>query len=260
MKLDPSIIFFVIIAFFVLPLVLKKIIIGKRIRKISDTSVSSERSSVPGMKTEAKTRDAFETGSKKSSILDKIVLNARQFMQEARKRAEERRQLQQQDPVNLKNQREQNQAGNLKQAGEDRETIWDILAERTDDDFDESGGSIVSQNTLIRKNSKSLHSASEKSQQAEVMNLAYAAHLRADIHPIEAIHALDWPAPEILKSEKTGYIPEGISTIKDKSSLAKHKDRRNVPDQKYRFKADPLQNAVIWSEILSKPVALKENY
>ncbi|MCD4676651.1 MAG: hypothetical protein K8S18_11760 [Desulfobacula sp.] len=26
----------------------------------------------------------------------------------------------------------------------------------------------------------------------------------------------------------------------------------------YRFKADPLQNAVIWSEILSKPLALRE--
>ena len=232
MKLDPSIIFFIIIAFFVLSLslVLKKIIFGKRIRKISDTSVSSERSSVSGMKTEAKTMDVFETGSKKSSILKKIAMNARKFMQEARKRAEEQRQMQQQNPVNFKNPQEQNQAGNLKQDGDDRETIWDILAERTDDDFDESGDSIVSQNTLIRKKSKHLHSASEKSQQAEAMNLAYAAHLRDNIHP-----------------------------IKDKNSLARHNGRGNVPNQKYCFKTDPLQNAVIWSEILSKPVALKDN-
>ncbi len=254
MKFDPSIIFFVIIVFFVLPLVLKKIIIGKRIRKISDTSVSSERSSVPGMKTEAKTRDVFETGSKKSSILEKIVLNARQFMQEARKRAEEQRQLQQQNPVNLKNPQGQNQAGKA------QDTIWDILAERADDDFDESGGSIVSQNTLIRKNSKSLHSAAEKSQQDEAMNLAYAAHLRDDIHPIKSIHNSDGLAPEVPESGKTGYIQEGISPIKDKSSLVRQKDRGTVSDQKYRFKTDPLQNAVIWSEILSKPVALKENY
>ncbi len=267
MKFDPSIIFFVIIVFFVLPSVLKKILIKKRIKKTSYTSVSYERSSVSGMKTEAEPREVLETESKNSSILGKIVLQARQFIREAQKRAEEQRQLQQNNNVNLKNTQGQNHAGNLKQAGKTQETIWDILAERADDDFDESQDSIVTQNALIRENSNSLKSAVEKPQQAD------AVHFRDDFHTIKSVHtsdtsihtsdksthASDGLASGVLKSEKTGYKPEGMFPIKDRRSLVRQKGRETVSCKKYRFKTDPLQNAVVWSEILSKPVALKDN-
>jgi len=259
MKFDPSIIFFVIIIFFVLPSVLKKILAKKRIKNLSDNSVSSEKLSVSRMKAEAKTRDEFETASKNSSILGKIVLQVRQFIRESQRRAEEQRQLQQQNHVNLKNEQGQNQTGNLKQAGKDQETIWDILAERTDDDFDESEGSIVSQSTLIRENSKSLQSATEKPQQSDARHSADAIHLRDDIHPIKSIHTSDGLAPGVLEFEKTGYIPEEMFPIKEKSSIVRQKGGGPVPIKKYCFKTDPLQNAVIWSEILSKPVALKDN-
>ena len=260
MKFNPPIIFFLIIVFFVLSSVVKKNSAKKRIKKISAASVPSEKSSVSGMKTEAKTSDEFETASKHSSILWKIVLQARQFIGEAQKRVEEQRQLQKQNHVDLKNKQGQNQTGNLKQAGKNQETIWDILAERTDDDFEESKDSIVSQSTSIRENSKSLQSATEKRRQSGAIHLADAIHLRDDIHPIKSNHTLDGLVePGVLKSEKTEYSSEGMYLIKEKSSIAGHKGRGPVPDKKYCFKTDPLQNAVIWSEILSKPVALKNN-
>lgn len=212
MKFDPSIIFFLIIVFFVLPSVLKKIRIRKKIKNLSDASVLSETSlvsGVSGMKTEAKTGDEFEKVNKNSSILGKVVMQIRQFIQEAYKLAEEQRQLQQQNNVNLKNKQGQNYTENLTQAGEDQNTIWDILAEKTDDDFDESGG---------------------------------------------------------LQSEKTGCISEEAGciseekfSIKENNLIVKQTDKGTLPDRKYHFKTDPLQNAVIWSEILSKPVALKDN-
>ncbi len=217
MKFDPSIIFFLIIVFFVLRSVFKKKLAKKRIKKMSDASVLLESSSASGMKTEAKTRDVFETtGSENSSILWKIILQARQFIREAQRRAEEQKQLQQQNHVNFKNRHGQNQTGNLKQA--------------------------------------------EKSQQPDARHSADARHLRDDIHSIQSNHSANGIVePGVLNSEKAEYISEGMSFIKDKSSIAGQKGRGTVPDKKYYFKTDPLQNAVIWSEILSKPLALKDN-
>ena len=55
--------------------------------------------------------------------------------------------------------------------------------------------------------------------------------------------------PEPLEQR---HVPETDSSKSDRDAFALHSDV-------YRYKSNPLQNAVVWSEILSKPVALRDD-
>lgn len=60
-----------------------------------------------------------------------------------------------------------------------------------------------------------------------------------------------------IESKRPEQPKRRQAQIKDSSRCAMEKSARL--SNTYRFKSDPLQNAVVWSEILSKPVALRED-
>jgi hypothetical protein len=67
----------------------------------------------------------------------------------------------------------------------------------------------------------------------------------------------EFPAPVSQKGitpKKTEYPAERIRSRREEPCV--RKPMRHLRDR-YCFKSDPLQNAVIWSEILSKPLALR---
>lgn len=68
----------------------------------------------------------------------------------------------------------------------------------------------------------------------------------------------EFPSPVSQKDVppgKTDYPAEKIRCRREEPCAGK--PTRHLPNR-YCFKSDPLQNAVIWSEILSKPIALKD--
>jgi len=63
------------------------------------------------------------------------------------------------------------------------------------------------------------------------------------------------PGPEVFKPPVT--IRSQRRKPVQESSIAEPALQASVPGT-YRFKSNPLQNAIIWSEILSKPIALRD--
>ena len=71
----------------------------------------------------------------------------------------------------------------------------------------------------------------------------------------------DFSGPSTIVYQKESAYEKAVLTEKMISSRKKEiyiKERKHQPSQGRRLKSDPLQNAVIWSEILSKPLALKK--
>ncbi len=71
----------------------------------------------------------------------------------------------------------------------------------------------------------------------------------------------DFSGPSTIVSQKEGTFEKAVPPAKIIPPRKKEisiRERKRHLSKRYRFKSDPLQNAVIWSEILSKPLALKK--
>ena len=71
----------------------------------------------------------------------------------------------------------------------------------------------------------------------------------------------DFSGPSTIISQKESAFEKAVPPEKIIPSRKKEiysKERKRNLSQGCRLKSDPLQNAVIWSEILSKPLALKK--
>ncbi|MBT6341366.1 MAG: hypothetical protein HOJ48_18945 [Desulfobacula sp.] len=71
----------------------------------------------------------------------------------------------------------------------------------------------------------------------------------------------DFSGPSTIISQKESAFEKAVPSEKIIPSRKKEiyiKQRKHDLSQGRRLKSDPLQNAVIWSEILSKPLALKK--
>ncbi len=214
MNFDPLILFFIIILIaFILPSIFKKIIAEEKTKTSSDRSTSYGADSIHEMKSSYKKIGAGKIGEKKVSLFEKITMQTRQFMQEAVKQAQQQKR---QQKLFQQEKQQQNIEKQEIQVENDTDVICDVLAEKIDDDFDESP-------TITPENKSTGNEQKNSLQTGETLQ------------PIRQEHG---DSGEYSISNKSG------ATI--------------VSYKIFRLKKNPLQNAVIWSEILSKPVALKK--
>ncbi len=194
MDFDSIVSILIIIAFFILPSILKQIKAGKsKAGKIKVEKKSPEVSSVP---------------KKKPSVFGKIGEQIRQFMLELEQQAQQQRQAQAD-----KDQTSRDQAGQ-DQSGKDQANIWDLLTE--DEELYE-----------------------DASQLEELVS-----DLNLNFEKVEQPEVKKEPEKKALKRKVQNIETPSIST---------------VPAKSFAFKSNQLQNAIVWSEILSKPVALRKD-
>ncbi len=212
MDFDSIVTFLFIIAFFVLPSILKQI-------------QARKKKAAPGQKVR-----------KKPSIFGKISDQIREFILEIERQARE------QNQKKTRNQdREQNQARPA------QPSLWEALKEdeQAPLDLGESG-----RDTDFGESSPLSHPEKAYSENAYLKKTS-----REKIGP--EFEERFQPQKEAQQAGGT-LRKDQWSNLKDPGQGSYMRPAAGAARQAGRFKSNPLQNAVVWSEILSKPIALRD--
>ncbi len=238
MKFDPSIIFFVVFIFFVLLSILKK---NLKIKKERHADDAGEINTVPKMKTTAERIAIFKGKSKNVSKLGQLIL---QYGQSLKKAAEQERQKQkEQKKVSMHNAEK-----TTTHRKNDVDNIWDILAENTDNNSDES-------QTNITQN-QPVYNQSQYDEQNDFDS--YDKKPKGIASKQKTIYSKN--KKTLWKSNGRDEKPYGTQSALFVDNSVKCKFRTNDSQKRrYRLKHNHLQNAVIWSEILSEPVTMRDD-
>ncbi len=246
MEIAPFILFFAIIMAFLISSALREIRKNKENGSAEKTQDTAERDTDNAIKTPYEPVDILETNAEYSYPPDNEYLQAEKFKLETenRKIYGEQGQNNQKIVQSQGSTSGKSRDGHPIKARNRQKTIWDILIDNTEND---KSTAISLTNKQFGRHLKEQHSE-HKYHDQKSRNYIPKDPNSQKVHQRRKIYS------KIKEtSVKTAFAKNPTKKRNEKKSSA------NEYNKEFHFKKNPLQNAVIWSEIMSKPIALRKS-